>query len=271
MNTTPSAKNQLSDLQRRNILQDYEALLAVPMLLLGLVWLVLAIVELLEPSNRLFNVFGTMIWFVFVVDFALRFSWAPQKLHYLRVNWLVALSLLLPALRVFQLVHLAHLLQAVQLASDLNLVPAVASLNHSLRELSVTMGRRGFGYAVALSLLVTFSGAAGMYVFEHNSRGGPGLDSYGSALWFTAMIMTTMGSDYWPSTPEGRVLCVLLALYAITIFGYVTATLASFFVGRDAQSSAAVAGPQDIETLRDQLEALSAEIRTLTQRLPEQP
>lgn len=271
MNTPATTENQMSDLQRRSILQAYKALLAVPMLLLGLVWLVLAIVELLEPSNPLFNVFGAVIWFIFIVDFALRLSWAPQKLHYLRANWLVALSLLLPAVRVFQLAHLVHLLQAVRLASSLNLVPAVASLNHSLRELSIVLGKRGFGYAVALSLLITFAGAAGMYVFEHNASGGLGLDSYGSALWFTAMIMTTMGSDYWPSTPEGRILCVLLSLYAITIFGYVTATLASFFVGRDTQSSTAVAGPQDIETLHNQLETLTVEIRALTQRLPEQP
>ncbi len=44
-----------------------------------------------------------------------------------------------------------------------------------------------------------------------------------------------MGSDYWPRTPEGRILCLLLALYAFAVFGYVTATLASYFIGRDAE------------------------------------
>jgi voltage-gated potassium channel len=47
--------------------------------------------------------------------------------------------------------------------------------------------------------------------------------------------MTTMGSGYWPESAEARVLCLLLALYAFAVFGYVTAALASFFVGRDAQ------------------------------------
>ena len=49
------------------------------------------------------------------------------------------------------------------------------------------------------------------------------------------MIMTTMGSAYWPQTDAGRVLCVLLSLYAFGVFGYVTALLASFFVGRDVE------------------------------------
>jgi len=43
--------------------------------------------------------------------------------------------------------------------------------------------------------------------------GGP--YSCGEALWWTAMIMTTMGSQYWPQTIEGRMLCVFLALYAL--------------------------------------------------------
>jgi len=40
------------------------------------------------------------------------------------------------------------------------------------------------------------------------------------------MVMTTMGSDYFPRTTQGRVLC-----FAHAVFGYVTATLATFFVG----------------------------------------
>ena len=49
-----------------------------------------------------------------------------------------------------------------------------------------------------------------------------------SAVWWTAMLLTTMGSEYWPRTPEGRVLCLLLALYAFAVFGYVTAAIAAY-------------------------------------------
>ena len=51
------------------------------------------------------------------------------------------------------------------------------------------------------------------------------------------MIMTTMGSDYWPRTAEGRILCFLLSLSSIGTFGYITASLASLFIGRDVQST----------------------------------
>jgi voltage-gated potassium channel len=86
-------------------------------------------------------------------------------------------------------------------------------------------------------------------------------DSYGHAVWWTAMIMTTMGSEKWPETPEGRLLCVLLALYSFTVFGYVTAVLATFFIGRDAEDDEAeVAGAQQLAELREEIRALREEL-----------
>lgn len=133
-----------------------------------------------------------------------------------------------------------------------------------MHALGATMGRRGFGYNALLTLLVTFAGAAGMYAFERSSIAGQGLNSYGEALWWTAMIMTTLGSQYWPSSAQGRVLCVILALYAFAVFGYTTATIASFFVGRDAESGdGEVAGARDIAELRGEIIELRTEVRRL--------
>jgi voltage-gated potassium channel len=41
------------------------------------------------------------------------------------------------------------------------------------------------------------------------------------------------GLDYWPRTREGRFLCLLLAVYAFAVIGYVTAAIAAYFVDRD--------------------------------------
>ena len=116
-----------------------------------------------------------------------------------------------------------------------------------------------------MTFIITLSGAAGMYAFENGNPDG--LNSYGEALWWTAMIMTTMGSAYWPQSPEGRVLCIILALYAFAIFGYVTATLATYFVGRDAESDdAEIAGAKAIMELKAEIAALRAEIGELSRR-----
>jgi voltage-gated potassium channel len=151
----------------------------------------------------------------------------------------------------------------------LRLFRVVSSLNRGMRALRANLERRGFGYVILLTVLVVFAGAAGMYAFENQVPDG--LTSYSEALWWTAMIMTTLGSEYWPQTLEGRVLGYILALYAFAIFGYVTATLATFFVGRDAQNvEAEIAGTEELAALREELRALRGEIRALSRGISEE-
>jgi len=104
---------------------------------------------------------------------------------------------------------------------------------------------------------VTLAGAAGMYAFERSVPGGA-LTDYATSLWWTLMIITTMGSEYWPKTPDGRLLCLFLAVYAFTVFGYVTATLATFFIGSDARDENA--------GLRSELALLREELRAARER-----
>jgi voltage-gated potassium channel len=261
--------------ERSEVLAQWEEWTEKPMLVLGLGWLVLLVVELTRGLTPFLSALGWVIWGAFVVDFGLRLVLAPRKLAFLRQGWLTALSLLLPALRLFRVVRLVRVLRAARAARGLRLVRVLGSLNRGMRSLSRTMTRRGFGYVLALTLLVTLAGAAGMYAFESQPPGGEkGLDSYGTALWWTAMLMTTMGSEYWPKTAEGRLLCLVLALYAFAVFGYVTAVLATFFIGRDAENpEGEVAGEQTLRALHDELRALREEVRALrgNQEPPREP
>jgi len=260
---------------RYELLQWLEDRLEIPMLVLAFAWLGLLVVELIWGESLLFEFIGTIIWVIFLLDFAVEIVLAPQKGAYLQQNWLTAVSLLIPALRIFRLFRAFRLLRLARAGRGLRLFRVVSSLNRGMRALGASLSRRGFGYVVALTVLVLFTGAAGMYAFEHDVPNG--INSYGESLWWTAMVITTMGSQYWPQTIEGRVLCVFLALYAFAVFGYVTATLATFFVGRDAENAEEeLAGGKQLEALRQEVIALRDEIRALSrlheavssQRLP---
>jgi voltage-gated potassium channel len=171
---------------------------------------------------------------------------------------LTLLALALPALRIFRIFRAIRLLRAARATRGLRLVRLLTSVNRGMRSLGSSMRRRGFSYVVLLTVLVTLGGSAGMYAFE----GPTGFANYSDALWWTAMIMTTMGSDYWPKTSEGRLLCFALSLYAFAVFGYTTASLATFFVGRDADSrNSEIAGAKEIRALRAELQALTNEVR----------
>jgi voltage-gated potassium channel len=247
--------------QRYVLLRRVENWLDIPMVVLGFVWLVLLIVEFTNGLTPFLETIGTVIWVVFGIDFVLRFILAPQKLSFLKKSWLTVLSLMVPALRVFRITRVLRVLRLARVARGLRLFRLLTSLNRGMKALGRTLGRRGFGYVVALTFLVNVGGAAGMYVLEREAANG-GFENFWEALWWTSMLMTTLGSDAWPQTAEGRLLCFGLALYAFTVFGYVTATLATFFVGRDAENKQGeLAGSASIEALRQEIAALRAELQ----------
>ena len=247
--------------ERWRLLLRLERWLETPMVLLGFAWLALLVVELTRGLGPRLERASLWIWAVFVFDFLLRLVLAPRRLAYLRRNWLTVVALFLPALRIVRVVRLVRLFRVARAARGLRLVKVVASLNRGMRALGRSMGRRGLGYVAVLTGLVTLVGAAGMYAFERDVPQG-GITGFGSALWWTAMLMTSMGSEYWPRTAEGRILAFLLAVYAVAVLGYITAALASFFVGRDAESGQGeVAGAEAIEALRREIASLRTEIR----------
>ena len=228
------------------------------MALLGIIWLLLLVLDLTRGLNPLLSEASRAIWIIFIVDFIAEFAVAPAKGLYLRRHWIVVLSLALPALRFARVIRLVRV---ARVARSVRLLRTVTSLNRALASLRATMQRRGFGYVMAMTVVVTLGGAAGMYGLENGVRDPAGIHDFGTALWWTSMIMTTMGSAYWPETPEGRVLCVLLALYAFAVFGYVTATLATFFVSRDAErADAPIAGAAAIDDVREEIRALKQAI-----------
>lgn len=247
--------------QRLQLLRRLDAAMEWPMLLLGLAWLGLLVYELVRGESRTLEALGIAIWVVFILDFLLKLVLAPDKGHFFRSNWLTVLALVLPALRAFRIVRAVRAVRAARAVRGLRLARVLTSLNRGMRALGSTMRRRGFGYVTALSLAVAFVGAAGMQAFESGAPGGR-LDSYGEALWWTAMILTTMGSESWPQTPEGRLLCLVLSLYAFAVFGYVTATLATFFIGRDAANGQAeVASEASVRALRREIRDLTEALR----------
>lgn len=248
--------------ERRSLVAQLEDWLETPLLVLGFVWLALLIYELIWNLSPALELAGTMIWIIFILDFALKFALAPDKTDYLKANWLTALALLVPALRVFRIFRVFRVLRAARAVRGLRLFRVLTSLNRGMKSLGASFSRRGFGYVVALSVIVVFAGAAGMLAFENDVEGG--IKNYGDALWWTAMMITTIGSEYFPQTAEGRVLCFILALYGFAVFGYVTATLATFFVGRDAEDKESkIVGAEDIKALRGEIALLREEIKLL--------
>lgn len=275
---TSKRREQNTGRKRRwRAVQELAALLDKPLLVLSFVWLGLVVLEFTRGLSPALVNLTYVIWALFVIDFALGFLIAPQKLRYLRRHWLSLVSLALPAARVLRVFRSLRVLHAARAVRSVSLLRLLTSLNRGMRAIGATLAERGIGYVLAITALVIFGGAAGILLFEnpaslrqagyaHIAEQGAGLESYGEALWWTAMIVTTMGSDYWPKTAEGRILCWLLSIYAFAIFGYIAGTIASYFIGQGA-AGRNLGGRREQDELREQVSGLRDELAAMRLRL----
>ena len=228
-----------------------------PMLLLSFVWFLVIIVELVNGTSPLLLSLGTVLWALFVFYFGLRLAIVPHRVVFLKRNWLFVLAILVPILRFFPFLQRLPLARALTATFGMQVIWMFASADQGLRSLRRTMGRRGTGYALTFTMLVILAGAAGMLHFENDSADPQGIHSYPKAVWWVAMQLTNIGSGYRPVTFGGHVLCLGISIFAVAIFGYLTAVFAAFFIGRDA------ADPKSEIPNQTSIHQLSAEVALL--------
>lgn len=105
----------------------------------------------------------------------------------------------------------------------------------TLRGLRTRLVRKG---ATLVGLMATMTVLAGsLMVLEFEARNSDSMiRGLGDAAWWTITTMTTVGyGDEYPSTAGGRMVGVVVMLVGISLFGLVTALLAQWFLGGDAQ------------------------------------
>ncbi len=253
--TAPSSR-----MRRWRALLRLEKWLEPAMVGLGLTWLVLLIIEFIWGLAPWLAHLSTVIWIVFLIDFTIRFALAPKKRIFLARNWMTIISLALPAFRVLRFARALRLARATR---GLKLVRLLTSANRGIRSLGAALGARGAGYVAALTAVVILAGAAGMLVFE-GTASPRAFTGYTEALWWTAMLVTTIGPEFWPKTAEGRVLMLLLSIYAVGVFGYLAAALASVLIGGAAARQKPGQQDETIAALGIEVRKLRAEIAALS-------
>ena len=93
------------------------------------------------------------------------------------------------------------------------------------------------GATLALDLVATVA----MYTLEHDAR-GTGFHTAGGALFWVSAQLTTVSSQLPnPVTSAGRVIDIVLEVWAITVAATLAASLAAFFRARHTEL--AVEGP----------------------------
>ncbi|MFP5213981.1 MAG: potassium channel protein, partial [Acidobacteriota bacterium] len=118
-----------TDEERNETLEQLDDWIETPMAVLGFVWLLLLAIDLTRGLTSFLETLTTIIWATFVLEFALKLTLAPKKLVFLRHNWLVVISLIVPAFRALRIFQAVRLLKAARVVRGFRLVRVVGSLN----------------------------------------------------------------------------------------------------------------------------------------------
>lgn len=251
--------------QRLELLETVRNGLRWPMVALGIIWVALLIIDLAFTLEAPWAVWSTaaqfVIWGIFIFQFAIEFLLAPSKPAYLRHNWLTAIAVFLPAFRILSIFRIFRVFRLVRLVRGISFLRIITGANRGIRSLSRVTGVAQFPYVLGASVIVVFAVAAGMAYFERGTASG--LGSFGEALWWSAAMLTTIGSQTWPVTLEGRLLGLSMMVYGMAVFGYITATLTGYFVRRNFERNARQPDEQDLTALMDEVRRLREEVCAL--------
>jgi voltage-gated potassium channel len=238
---------------REELREKLDRYLDVPLALASLALVLIAVIELTGEVSGAWEgrlaTLGWVLWGLFFVEFAAKFALAPVKRHYLREHWLDALIVLLPFLKVLRL---ARVLRASRALPTFRLLVFGGRGSQSALEL---LRRRRLGQLAIISAMVMLVGAALGFLLEAGAPGSP-IEDFGDALWWSAALVTTIGSELYPVTAAGRILGFVLMIYAIGIFTYFIGSVASVLVAFDASQTQKQRDKGGVELSEDEVEAL---------------
>jgi voltage-gated potassium channel len=257
-----------SNVPKYPLLLALDKKLELPMLGLSFVWLCVLVAELAFGASPTLSGLGTGIWILFIFYFTMRLLMAANRPTFLEKHWLFVLAMLVSVLRFFPYLQAFPLVRALTATFGMQVIWIFTSADLGMRSLRRALGRRGAGYALALTFVVIFAGAACMLHFEGLSDDPLGIHTYPQALWWTAMQMTNIGSAYAIKTTGGRILCLGISVYAAAMFGYLTALFATFLIDRDTKDpKPEMATQQSVQEVHEEIIQVRRLIEDLVPRL----
>ncbi|WP_194834101.1 potassium channel family protein [Nocardia sp. XZ_19_369] len=244
----PDGTPDTEGLSRR---EAWEQATGVPMMLLAVLFLVVYAWYVLDTGaspelDAWLSRVDIAIWALFAIDFGTRFVLSTRRWEFLRTHPVELLIVLIPPFRPLRLVRAAVLV--------------LGTLNRQ----SLTQRSRLSVFVGTSSILVLFLCSLAFFDAEYGVEGSKVL-SFGDALWWSAVSVTTVGyGDVYPVTVEGRLISLVLMTFGIGLISFAIGTTTSWVIDQlKSVEETADRTDREIGVLVEELRSLRAEVAAL--------
>lgn len=163
---------------------------------------------------------------IFIVDFFALMLHNPHPWRFLLLN-ITMLLLSIPYHFIIQ--HLGIILNHTEsmILSGIVMLRAIMALYITLRWLIVKRATRILWAYIATVAICTYFAA--LFFYEYEAPVNSSVESFGDALWWACMNMTTVGAEIFPVTAIGKVICVILPIIGMAMFPVFTVYITALY------------------------------------------
>ena len=175
-----------------------------------------------DEVTVLLNYVDNVICIIFLVDFAIRFKKANNKLVFMKWGW-IDLVASIPFLDIFRAGRLLRLIRLLRIFRALKSTKSIFEhINRNKKQSALT------SVALLSFVVVIFSSIA---ILEFETDVNSNIKTAEDAIWWSYVTITTVGyGDKFPITTEGRIIGAVLMTMGVGIFGTFTALVSSWFI-----------------------------------------
>lgn len=176
-------------------------------------------------ENHRYMTFQFWVCIIFVIDFFVELWNSENKWRFFRRR-IVFLFLSVPYLNIVNLmdIHLSY--DALYFVRFIPLARGALALSIVISYLSSNAVTSLFMSYLSIMILVGYFCSLIFYQREHGVN--PEVNTYWTALWWSAMNMSTVGCNISPVTVSGKIVAVVLPISGMVIFPLFTVYLTDF-------------------------------------------
>lgn len=221
-----TASSQLPKKKHRNYLLGFMNFVMLVLSVLLIVWISIDTfkrVNFLE--NHAYMTFQFWVCIVFIIDFFVELGYAPDKWKFVRRRF-VFLILSIPYLNIINQMDIKLSADALYFVRFIPLARGALALSIVISYLSSNAVTSLFMSYMAIMILVGYF--CSLIFYQREAGVNPEVNSYWTALWWSAMNMSTVGCNISPVTVSGKIVAVVLPVAGMIIFPLFTVYLTDF-------------------------------------------